>query len=213
MQVRAAIFDLDGVLADSSRTHFLAWRRLAMEEGIYFNEAINERMKGVSRLESLEILLEGSDRTFSEREKADLAARKNRHYQELTSSFSRQDLLPGAFEVLCECRARGIRTALASSSKNAPRLIKGLEIAPLLDYVADASFVTHHKPHPEIFLKAANGLEVDPRQCIALEDSAAGVQAIKAAGMYAIGIGSKEALHQADAVIESLADFSWDLVI
>ena len=184
-----------------------------MEEGIYFNEAINERMKGVSRLESLEILLEGSDRTFSEREKADLAARKNRHYQELTSSFSRQDLLPGAFEVLCECRARGIRTALASSSKNAPRLIKGLEIAPLLDYVADASFVTHHKPHPEIFLKAANGLEVDPRQCIALEDSAAGVQAIKAAGMYAIGIGSKEALHQADAVIESLADFSWDLVI
>ena len=115
--------------------------------------------------------------------------------------------------MLCECRARGIRTALASSSKNAPRLIKGLEIAPLLDYVADASFVTHHKPNPEIFLKAASGLAVDPGQCIALEDSAAGVQAIKAAGMYAIGIGSKEALHQADAVIETLADFSWDLVI
>ena len=212
MLVRGAIFDLDGVLANSSQAHSAAWRQLALEEGFNYDEAINERIKGLSRRHSIEFLLAGSKRSLAEQEISRLAERKNAYYQRLISEVSPRDLFPGALETLSECRAKGIATALASSSKNAPRLIQQLDIAEFLDYAADANFIEHHKPHPEIFLNAAGGLGVDPRQCIAFEDSAAGIQAIKAAHMFAIGIGCNLRLQKADMVLESLADFSLDLL-
>ena len=212
MQIAAAIFDLDGVLADTTRAHYRSWLRLAKEEGIVFDRQINERLKGVSRMASLEILLERSGQEFSPAEKASLAARKNNYYREIISSLTPEDLLPGAFTVLDACRTRGISTALASSSENAPAVIKSLGIAALLDYVVDAKYITNHKPHPEIFLSAAMGVNTEPQSCVAFEDADAGIRAIRAAKMMAIGIGCRTRLCQADMVIESLADFPLDML-
>ena len=212
MQIVAAIFDLDGVLVDTAQAHYRAWLRLAGEEGIYFDEQINERLKGVSRTAALDTLLEQSDQEFSPARKIVLAARKNNYYREIVSSISADDLLPGACAVLDTCRGCGIKTALASASKNAPMLIKKLGIASLLDYVVDAQLIKHSKPHPEIFLKAATGVKAEPQFCIAFEDAEAGIRAIRAAKMLAIGIGNHRRLHIADMVFESLADFSMDKV-
>ena len=213
MQIAAAIFDLDGVLADTTQAHYCAWLHLAREHGIYFDEQINERLKGVPRMASLEILLERSDRKFSVAEKTVLAARKNNCYREIISSMTSDNLLPGALATLNACHKYGIKTALASSSKNASLLIKNLGIASLLDYVVDANLIKLHKPHPEIFLTAAMGMNIEPRFCIAFEDAEVGIRAIRAAKMYAIGIGSHNQLHRADMVFESLADYSLDMVV
>lgn len=208
MPVAAAIFDLDGVLADTAQAHYRAWLRLAGEEGIYFDGQINERLKGVSRMASLEILLERSAREFSPVEKASLAARKNNYYREMIRSITPADLLPGAVAVLDACRVHGIKTALASASVNAPTVIKNLGIASLLDHVVDANTIKNHKPHPEIFLSAAMGVNAEPQFCVAFEDAEAGIRAIRAAKMMAVGIGCRKRLDQADMVFASLADFS-----
>ena len=212
MQIAAAIFDLDGVLADTTQAHYHSWLRLAKEEGIYFDKQINERLKGVSRMDSLEILLERSEQEYSPAEKASLAAGKNNYYREIIGSLTPEDLLPGAFAALDACRERGIKTALASASENAPTVIKNLGIASLLDYVVDVSRITNHKPHPEIFLCAAMGVNAEPRYCVAFEDAEAGIRAIRTAKMLAVGIGCRKRLYQADLVIESLADFSLDML-
>ena len=212
MHVAAAIFDLDGVLADTTQAHYLSWLRLAKEKGIYFDKQINERLKGVSRMASLEILLERSGREFSAAEKASLAAGKNNYYREIIGSLTPEDLLPGAVTVLDACRTRGIKTALASASENAPAVIKNLGIAPLLDYIVDAKYITNPKPHPDIFLSAAMGVDAEPRFCIAFEDAEAGIRAIRAAKMMAIGIGCRKRLCQADMVFDSLADFSLGMI-
>ena len=210
MHIAAAIFDLDGVLADTTQAHYLSWLRLAEEEGIYFDKQINEYLKGVSRMASLEVLLERSERGYSPLEKSSLAARKNNYYREIISSITPADLLPGAFAALDACRVRGIKTALASASENAPTVIKNLGIASLLDYVVDVSRITNHKPHPEIFLSAARGVNAEPQSCVAFEDAEAGIRAIRAAKMMAVGIGCRKRLCLADVVFESLADFSLD---
>ena len=212
MQIAAAIFDLDGVLADTTQAHYHSWLRLAKEEGIYFDKQINERLKGVSRMASLGILLERCGKEFSPVEKASLAARKNNYYREIISSLTPEALLPGAFAVLDACRIRGMKTALASASENAPAVIKNLGIASLLDYVVDVKYITNHKPHPEIFLSAAKGIHAEARSCVAFEDAEAGIRAIRAAEMTAVGIGCPKRLYQAHMVIESLADFSLDML-
>ncbi len=213
MHIAAAIFDLDGVLADTMQAQYLSWQRLAKEEGIYFDEQINERLKGISRMDSLEIMLEQSDQEFSLAEKAALAARKNNYYREIICSITPDNLLPGAFAVLDACRIRGIKTALASTSKNASIVLKNLGIASLLDYIVDANIITNHKPHPEIFLSAAMGLEVEPQFCVAFEDAEVGIRAIRAAKMLSVGIGCRNRLYHADMVFETLADFSLDMLL
>ena len=212
MHIAAAIFDLDGVLADTAQAHYHSWLRLAKEEEIYFDRHINERLKGVSRMASLEILLERCGKEHSSVEKASLAARKNNYYREIIHSLTPEDLLPGAFAVLDACRSRGIKTALASASENAPAVIKHLGIASLLDYVVDVKNITNHKPHPEIFLSAAMGVNADPQFCVAFEDAEAGIRAIRAAQMVAVGIGCRKRLYQAHMVVESLAEFSLDML-
>ncbi len=212
MHIAAAIFDLDGVLADTTQAHYLSWLRLAKEEGVYFDRQLNERLKGVSRMASLEILLERCGQEFSPAEKASLAVRKNNYYRDIISSLTPEDLLPGAVAVLDACRTRDIKTALASASENAPTVIKNLGIASLLDYIVDTKYITNPKPHPEIFLSAAMGLNAEPRSCVAFEDAEAGIQAIRAAKMMAIGIGCRKRLCQADMVFDSLADFSLGMI-
>lgn len=203
-----AIFDLDGVIADTARFHFLAWQRLALEEGFDIPHEVDDRVKGVDRMASLRIVLEYTDRQYSVAEQEALAARKNGYYVDLIASLTPADMLPGAGEVLRTLRAAGIPIGLASASKNALPVLKALGVLDDFDYVVDAATVAHGKPDPEIFLKAAAGIGVAPAHCVGFEDAPAGVTSIQKAGMYAIGVGSAELLRDADEVFPTLADIS-----
>ena len=205
--LKAVIFDLDGVLADTAVLHRAAWQQLAAEIDAPFDEAIAERMKGVDRMGSLEILLERAPRRYSDAEKAELAARKNARYVELIDRLDPRHLLPGARAAVESVRDAGLKTALASASRNAPQLIERLGIAGLFDYVVDAGRVERSKPDPEIFLAAAAGLGLAPADCLGVEDAAAGIASIHAAGMAAVGIGQAEALAEADVLLSNIAAF------
>jgi beta-phosphoglucomutase len=204
---KAVIFDLDGVITDTAHYHYLAWRALAESEGVHFDHAFNENLKGVDRMGSLELILAGSAKTYTQEHKLALADRKNRQYQELISTMSEADLLPGAVNALAAVRAAGLKIGLASVSKNAFTVLERLGIRDRFDYVVDAALIANSKPHPEIFLNAARSLDVAPADCLGVEDAVAGVASIKSAGMYALGVGSPDVLTQADRVIPSLADF------
>lgn len=203
---RALIFDLDGVMTDTAQTHYLAWKRLADEIAVPFDRRINARLKGVDRMASLEIILERATRAYDDREKRLLAERKNGYYRDAIAGTTPDDLFPGVLELLADARSRGLKLGLASASRNATALLERLEIADRFDCVADAARVQRAKPDPEIFLAAAAGMEVDPALCIGIEDAAAGVRAIHAAGMAAIGIGDAVELGAADAVLPTIAD-------
>ncbi|KAF1712705.1 beta-phosphoglucomutase [Pseudoxanthomonas kalamensis DSM 18571] len=206
-QCRALIFDLDGVLTDTASTHYRAWKRLADEIGVPFDRKVNERLKGVDRMASLEIILERAERGYSDEEKQALAARKNTYYVAEIEHVTPADLFEGVERLLAEARARGLKLGLASASRNAAALLQRLGIADRFDYVADAARIRNAKPDPEIFLTVANALGVAPAQCIGVEDAAAGIVAIRDAGMPAVGIGDPVELAQADRVLPSLAAF------
>ncbi|NHZ65641.1 beta-phosphoglucomutase [Massilia genomosp. 1] len=204
---KAVIFDLDGVITDTAHYHYLAWKRLAESEGVHFDETFNEQLKGIDRMGSLDLILAGAKRTYSDAEKLALADAKNRHYQELIATMSAADLLPGAVDALAAVRAAGLRIGLASVSKNAFTVLERLGIRARFDYVVDAALIANSKPHPEIFLTAARELGVDPAHCLGVEDAVAGVASIKSAGMWALGIGNPDVLTQADRVIPALDRF------
>jgi beta-phosphoglucomutase len=204
---KAVVFDLDGVITDTAHYHYLAWKALAESEGVHFDHAFNENLKGVDRMGSLNLILAGSSKTYSMDEKLALADRKNKQYVELIATMSQADLLPGAIEALAAVRAAGLKIGLASVSKNAFTVLDRLGIRDRFDYVVDAALIANSKPHPEIFLNAAASLGVAPADCLGVEDAVAGVASIKSAGMFALGIGSPEVLTQADRVIPSLAEF------
>jgi beta-phosphoglucomutase len=205
--LKAVIFDLDGVIADTAVVHHAAWKQLADEIGIGFDEGVGERLKGVDRLASLDIILERATRPYSLDEKLGLAARKNDYYREQVQHFGPENLLPGARAAIASVKAAGLKTALASASKNAPLLLERLGIAELFDYVVDANTITRSKPDPEIFLAAASALGVAPVDCLGVEDAAAGIASIHAAGMAAVGIGRADALPEADVVLPDVAAF------
>jgi len=205
--LQAVIFDLDGVIADTAVVHDAAWRRLAEEAGLPFDAAIGERLKGVDRMGSLEILLERAGRAYSDAEKHALGERKNEYYREQIQRFGPDQLLPGAREAIAAVRAAGLKVGLASASRNAPLLLERLGVAPLFDYIVDAAQIQRSKPDPEIFLAAAAGLGVAPAACLGVEDAAAGVASIHAAGMAAVGIGQPSALAQAETVLPGLRAF------
>jgi alpha,alpha-trehalose phosphorylase len=205
--LQAVIFDLDGVLADTAVVHRAAWQRLAQEIGAPFDDHIAERMKGVDRRGSLEILIERAPNAYSEREKRALEERKNGYYVEQVERFGPAQLLRGAREAVEGVRAAGLCTALASASRNAPLLLERLGIADLFDYVVDASRITHSKPHPEIFLAAATGLGIAPENCLGVEDAAAGIDSILAAGMRAVGVGDTTVLSRAEHILEGIDAF------
>jgi beta-phosphoglucomutase len=204
---KAVIFDLDGVITDTAHYHYLAWKRLAESEGVAFDEAFNEQLKGIDRMGSLELILAGAGRAYSAPQKLALADAKNRHYRQLIETMSAADLLPGAAAALAAVRAAGLKIGLASVSKNAFSVLERLGIRDRFDDVVDAATLANSKPHPEIFLSAARHLGVAPADCLGVEDAVAGVTSIKAAGMYALGIGSPQVLTQADRVIPGLDHF------
>ena len=203
--IQAFIFDLDGVLTDTAEYHFLAWKQLATQLGIEFSRADNELLKGVDRMGSLELILQLGQKQLSQDEKRMLAEQKNTEYLKLVESMSPADLFPGVLPLFSSLKAAGVKTALASASKNAALVLQKLCIPDLFDYVADSNLIKNGKPDPEIFLTCAQALGVAPERCIGVEDAPAGVTAIKAAGMYALGIGEPHALTQADLVIPAIS--------
>ncbi|MBC1436153.1 beta-phosphoglucomutase [Listeria rocourtiae] len=191
-QLEAVIFDLDGVITDSAHFHYLAWKQLAADVDIEIDEAFNETLKGISRMDSLDLILAkgGRENDFTLEQKEELAAKKNTHYVELLKDLSPADILPGIESLLEAIRSAGLKIALASVSKNAPMVLSALGLTDNFDYLADAAKITHSKPDPEIFLVAAAGLGVEPANAVGIEDAQAGVEAIKSAGMKAIGVGT-----------------------
>jgi beta-phosphoglucomutase len=206
---KAVIFDLDGVIADTAVVHHAAWQKLAGEIGVPFDDSIGERLKGVDRRGSLEILLESADRQYTEVEKEALASRKNDYYRQQVERLGPENLLPGARAAIESVRQAGLKIGLASASRNAPLLLQRLGIAELFDCVVDANLISRSKPDPEIFLAAASALGVAPGECLGVEDAAAGIASIHAAGMVAIGIGHAQALAGADVVLPSVAKFDF----
>ena len=201
MNIKGIIFDLDGVVCSTDEYHYAAWKSLADELGIYFDRQINNRLRGVSRMDSLDIILERSEKQYTQEEKVRLAAIKNTRYVELLQNLTPNDVLPGIRDFLNSCHKAGLKTALASASKNAPFIIRRLGLEEEFDFLADAAKVKNSKPAPDIFLAAAESLKLDPSACIGIEDAAAGIEAIHAAGMKAIGIGSAGTLSKADILL------------
>lgn len=204
MSIHAFIFDLDGVLTDTAEYHYLAWKRLADEEGIPFSREDNESLRGISRRESLAIILKG--REISEVQAQALMERKNAYYLELIRQLSPKDLLPGALPLLQEIRNAQMKIAIASASKNAEEVVERLGLRSLIDVLVDGHMVARTKPAPDIFLLAAQRLGEKPESCVVVEDAAAGIQAAKAAGMLTIGIGPQQRVGEADLVLSSLKE-------
>jgi beta-phosphoglucomutase len=200
--IQGFIFDLDGVLTDTSEFHYLGWQRLADEEGLSFSREINETLRGIPRRASLLMILKG--RSVPEEKILEMMERKNNYYLELVRGITPGDLLPGARELLEEIHAAGLKSALGSASKNAREVIQRLGIESLLDAVADGSSVEHQKPAPDLFLHAAAQLELPPEECVVVEDAAAGIEAAQAGGFHSLGLGPVERVGNADIVLASL---------
>jgi len=204
--IRGAIFDLDGVLVDTASYHYRAWKRLAEELGFPFSEQDNEQLKGVSRMRSLELLLEtgGMAERVSRTEKDALAARKNAWYVEMLEGMTPGEILPGALECLRGFRAVGIRTSLGSASRNAGRILERLGLTAMLDAVVDGNDVEQVKPAPDVFLLAAKRIGIAPSACVVFEDAQAGLEAACAGGMRAVAVGTSESLSGYDAKVAGL---------
>lgn len=202
-KIRAVIFDLDGVITDSARYHYLAWKELADELAIPFDEAYNEKLKGVSRMESLELILANGNACgrYTDAEKEMMAEKKNDNYKELIRQITPEDILPGIQNFLDELKGEGIRTALASVSRNALFIIRQLELEPYFDYIADAAKVPNAKPFPDIFLAGMEAFGLGPEECIGVEDARTGIEAIHRAGMKAVGVGTPAEMEEADLLL------------
>jgi len=190
----AVIFDLDGVVVDTARFHYQAWKQMADREGIHFDEVINERLKGVSRMDSLDIIMERAPRPYSQEERVRLAAEKNAAYCQMLKTLTPADILPGAREFIEDLRRRGIRTAISSASKNTDTILEHLGIGDLFDVVVTGNDITRSKPDPQGMLVAAERLSIPPAACVVIEDAYAGIEAARRAGMRNIGIGSTPTL-------------------
>ncbi|MBU3176576.1 beta-phosphoglucomutase [Clostridium estertheticum] len=208
--IKAIIFDLDGVLVDTAKYHYLAWKRLAEELNIEFSIEDNERLKGVSRMNSLEIILGIGGITLDNDAKIKLADKKNIWYVEYISKLTPADILPGVIDFLKSIKINGLKIALGSASKNSMLILNNLKLTDYFDAIIDGTKVSSTKPNPEVFLKGALALEVLPCQCIVFEDAQAGIDAAINAGMYCIGIGSKNILKKANLVLSGFSNMTFD---
>lgn len=197
---KAVIFDLDGVIVDTAKFHFTAWREMANELGFDIDLKQNEKLKGVSRARSLEQILNWGNVEVDEAEFEELMTGKNKNYLKLISSLSKEDLLPGIENVLDYLSERQIPFALGSASRNARPILRSLDIYDRFAAIVDGNDVNRAKPNPEVFLIAAEKLGIKPQECVVFEDAEAGIEAAKAAGMLSIGIGDRNVLHEADFV-------------
>lgn len=203
--INAIIFDLDGVLVSTDELHYRAWKALADRLVVPFDRAQNDRCRGISRMASLDIVLERSEREYSASEKEELAAEKNDNYRAMLAELTPDDALEGVPETLAELRHRGYRLALASVSRNAPLILERTGLGRFLDAVADGNCISRSKPDPEVFLKAAGLLRLPPAECAAMDDALAGVEAGRAAGMLTIGFGDSAKNQAADCNLSSFS--------
>ncbi len=208
MKVSACIFDLDGVVVDTAKYHYLAWKRLAAEHGFDFTEHDNERLKGVSRMASLEILLEIGHKSASPQEKELMAARKNAWYVEYIERMDSSEILPGAKEFIETLRSAGVKVALGSASKNAMLILNRIGLIDHFDSIVDGTRVVNAKPDPEVFLIAATDLGIRPSECVVFEDAEAGVEAAINGGMRCVGVGSPAILYRANLVVDGFKNLS-----
>jgi beta-phosphoglucomutase len=212
--IKAIIFDLDGVIVSTDELHYQGWKYIADGEGIYFDRQINERLRGVSRMESLEIILEKASKTYIAEQKEALATVKNDYYKQLlATTLSSADILAGVKEVLAELKAKGIKIAIGSSSKNTPTILKQIGLDAAFDAVSDGNNITKSKPDPEVFLIAAEKLGVAPENCLVVEDAEAGITAAKACGMKALAVGSAAGDHRADLSAKDLSQITVEKMI
>ncbi len=207
--MKACLFDLDGVIVDTAVYHFKAWRRLANELGFDFTEHQNEQLKGVSRMESLELILQWGGVTLSDEEKQQWAARKNEWYLAYVNQMTPQEVLPGVRDFLDSLRKAGIGIALGSASKNARLILERIDMLDAFDAIIDGTHTTKSKPDPEVFLLGAQALHQNPADCVVFEDAVAGIEAAHRGGMKAVGVGSPEVLTEADVVITAFTETSW----
>lgn len=210
--IHGVIFDLDGVLTDTAVYHYQSWRRIAKGVNFDLTETHNEQLKGVSRAESLDIILGWAGVTRTLEEKAILLTEKNKHYLELIANLSAADILPGVVDFLENIRSGGLKTAVGSSSKNAPFILDKLQLTSYFDAIVDGNMVKQTKPDPEVFVNAAALLGLDAVHCLVVEDADAGVSAAKAAGMRVLGINGHGQLKEADLCVESLLNIDLQFV-
>jgi beta-phosphoglucomutase len=204
MIIRGCIFDLDGVIVDTAKYHFMAWKRLADQLKIKFNVKDNERLKGVSRMDSLEIILELGKMKLEQKKKDEYASLKNKWYVEYISRMTPEEILPGSLEFIHELKMASIKVAVGSASKNTPMILDRVGMNGLFDAIADGNVVHKAKPDPEVFLAAAKMIGTEPSECVVFEDAVAGVQAAINAGMLCVGIGSEKILKEAHFVVSGL---------
>jgi len=213
MSNKAFIFDLDGVIVDTAKYHYLAWRNLANSLGFDFTEEQNEHLKGVSRVKSLEILLEIGNINLSEGQKKALLDEKNNEYLEYVNKMTPDEILPGVINVLDFLDKKGVKFALGSASKNASLILEKVDLLGRFTALVDGNDVSKAKPDPEVFLIAASKLKKDPENCIVVEDAIAGIQAANKAKMLSVGIGSREVLNEANYVFKDMNEIKSEFLI
>ncbi|AAT05586.1 beta-phosphoglucomutase [Listeria monocytogenes] len=201
--LKGVVFDLDGVITDTAHYHYLAWKKTAESIGIEFDEAFNENLKGVSRIDSLLLILkkDGRENDFTEEQIEALAADKNDFYVSLLKEITPADVLPGIKELIVDLKKQNLKCAIASVSKNARTVLSALEMEQEFDYIVDAAKITKSKPDPEIFVEACRGLGLETSEVVGIEDAQAGIEAINAAGIVSVGVGS--GLRDADMTVKS----------
>ena len=213
MSIKAVIFDLDGVIVSTDDYHYRAWKKISDEEGIYFDRKINERLRGVSRMESLEIILEKANRVYSQEEKNSFVERKNSLYRNLLEELTPSDILPGVMKVLETLKKNDIKIAIGSSSKNTEFILSKIGLHEYFDAISDGTQIKNSKPDPEVFLLAANKLCIEPKECLVVEDANAGVEAGLAGEMKVLAVGYASSNEKANLRMESLEQFKYEDMI
>lgn len=208
--MKGFIFDLDGVLVDTTKYHFLAWGRLAKELGVSFTEEDNEQLKGVSRVKSLDIILSLGNKELSQKEKDHYLTRKNEWYLEYIYKLDTTAVLSGVKPFLEAARADGMLLSVGSASKNAPLVLDRLGISSFFEIIVDGNMVTHAKPNPEVFIKAADHMQLPYAECVVFEDAQAGIEAANAGGMFSVAIDHKNILKGAKLTLPGFSDTSYD---
>ncbi len=211
--IKACIFDLDGVIVDTAKYHYIAWRKLANDLGFDFTEKQNEKLKGISRMDSLDLILSWGQVEKSAAEKEALATKKNEEYRSYILKMDKGEILPGVLPLLEELQRRGIKLEIGSASKNAPVIIQQLGLADFFPTIIDGTKVEKSKPDPEVFQKAAVELGVDPTSAIVFEDAEAGVEAALRGGFHAVGIGDPAVLKAAHFIIPGFAQHDFPAIL
>jgi beta-phosphoglucomutase len=210
MNISGCLFDMDGVIVDTAKHHYVAWKSLADELSIPFSEVENESLKGLSRLDSLECILRSGNLEVSSNTKIELMEKKNQLYLQIIGSMGPDDILPGVKELMLELRNEGVGICLGSSSKNASSILKSIGIFDLFDGIVDGNNLTLSKPDPEVFIKGSKILGLTPSSCIVFEDAESGIEAALSGGFFALGIGKEGSLKRAHANVQDLAHMTFE---